>query len=207
MPRRNAVLTFVAMIGFLLLPSVSRAQTNRFDLSLGATGIFAKQSSGNGTTLTPTNSVGFLATARYRLNAKHSLAINYGRASDSQIYSTPPFSYRIQTHVTEYTGAYMFSSVETERFEPFLLAGGGALVFSPYNTFIDGYQVPVAAVKQTEIAFLYGAGFDYKIFSFLRLRLQYRGLVYKAPDLSFPGFLTEAKGHLAEPSVGIVIRF
>lgn len=207
MPARNALLTLVATIGFLVLPSISPAQTNRFDVSVGANGIFAKQSSGNGTTLTPTNSVGILATARYRLSAKHSLALNYGRASDSQIYSTPPFSYRIQTHVTEYTGAYMFSPVETERFEPFLLAGGGALVFSPYNTFIDGYQVPVAAVKQTEIAFLYGAGLDYKIFSFLRLRLQYRGLVYKAPDLSFPGFLTEAKGHLAEPSAGIVIRF
>ena len=204
---RNALLTVAATMAFLVMPSISAAQSNRFDVSIGASGMFAKRSSGNGTTLTPTNSVGFLATARFRLRTKHALAFNYGRASDSQIYSTPPFSYRIQTHVTEYTGAYVFSPVESERFEPFLLAGGGALAFSPYNTFIDGYQVPVAAVKQTEIAFLYGAGVDYKILSFLRLRLQYRGLVYKAPDLSFPGFLTGAKGHLAEPSAGIVIRF
>ncbi|MDP9161804.1 MAG: porin family protein [Acidobacteriota bacterium] len=197
----------ILLTGALVLPLTSAAQSSRFDLSAGASAVFSKISSGNGTTDTPTNSLGFVATARHRFSAKHSLAVNYGRTKNSQIYSTPPFFYRIQASVSEYSGAYMFSPVETEKFEPYLFAGAGALVFHPTNTFIDGFQVPVAAARQTEIAFLYGAGVDYRIHSFFGLRLQYRGLIYRAPDFSFPGFLTSARGHLAEPSIGLVFKF
>jgi hypothetical protein len=42
----------------------------------------------------------------------------------------------------------------------------------------------------------------------LALRLQYRGLLYKVPDFHVPSlFFTGAKGHMAEPSVGIVVKF
>ncbi len=207
MSKRLIIFILLAVFEAVILPLVSAAQSNRFDLSAGASAVFSKSSSGNGTTDTPTNSLGFLATARYRFNAKHSLAANYGRTHNSQIFNTPPFFYRIQGSVSEYSGAYMFSPFETEKLEPFLFAGAGALVFNPTNTFIDGFQVPVAAVRQTKIAFLYGAGVDYRIHSFVGLRLQYRGLIYKAPDFSFPGFLTSAKGHLAEPSIGLVFKF
>jgi hypothetical protein len=38
--------------------------------------------------------------------------------------------------------------------------------------------------------------------------LQYRGLLYKAPDFRVPSLLfTGAKGHMAEPSAGIVLKF
>ncbi len=177
------------LIGVISRPLTSAAQSNRFDFSAGASAVFSKSSSGNGTTVTPTNSLGFLATARYRFDAKQSLAFNYGRTKNSQIFST------------------VFSPMETEKLEPFLFAGAGALVFNPTNTFIDGFQLPVAAVRQTEIAFLYGGGVDYRVRSFVGLRLQYRGLIYKAPDFSFPGFLTGGRGHLAEPSIGLVFKF
>jgi hypothetical protein len=39
------------------------------------------------------------------------------------------------------------------------------------------------------------------------LRLQYRGLIYKAPDFNVQNLFTGAKGHMAEPSVGIVVKF
>jgi hypothetical protein len=84
---------------------------------------------------------------------------------------------------------------------------------------VDGVQTSILADRRTLIAFLYGGGLDYRIFSsiplirrypaseHLALRLQYRGLVYKAPDFNISGLFTGAYGHLAEPSAGIVIQF
>ncbi|MBV9574346.1 MAG: hypothetical protein JOY93_09855 [Acidobacteriales bacterium] len=189
-----------------------------FDVALNGAAVISKHSQGNGTIDAPTSSGAFLATFRVRMTPKHSLLINYGHSRNSQIYTVPPNDYRIQAIVSEYTGAYVFSPMESKRFEPFFLAGAGVLKFNPYDTFIDAVQVGVPAVQQTEVAFLYGAGFDYHIFSsipFIRrlpsehlaLRLQYRGLIYKAPDFSVPGLFTGARGHMAEPSVGIVVKF
>ena len=204
MRKKEIVVAFVVL---LALPAVGVAQTNRFDFSVAAAGVLAKKSSATFTTITPTNSFGLLATARYRFSPKNSFALNYARTKDSQSYDTPPFSYRIQSTVTEYSGAYVFSPMETEKFEPFLFAGGGAMVFKPTNTFIDTFNVPVAAVRQTDVAFLYGAGVDYRVHSFIGLRLQYRGVVYKVPDFKFSAFENGSKGHFAEPSIGLVFKF
>ena len=80
-------------------------------------------------------------------------------------------------------------------------------------------QTYLPSSQQTKPAFLYGGGFDYRIFSILpvirkstlskhlALRLEYRGLVYKAPDFNVQNLFTGARGHLAEPSAGIVVKF
>ena len=64
----------------------------------------------------------------------------------------------------------------------------------------------IPASQQTKPAFLYGGGFDYRIFSsvpFIRrssvtnhlaLRLQYRGLLYKAPDFKVQNLLPAPEG-------------
>jgi hypothetical protein len=42
----------------------------------------------------------------------------------------------------------------------------------------------------------------------MALRLQYRGLVYRSPDFGVPGrFFTGTRGHMAEPSIGIAVKF
>jgi hypothetical protein len=153
----------------LLLTSASLGQdVNRFDISLGATGIFPKQTTGNGIAQTATKSVAFLGTARWRFNLKHSIEVNYARGKDSQIYTTP-FVFRIQSNITEFTGAYVFTPLETTRFEPVVFAGAGILVFNPFNTFVQTVQVTVPSDRQTQGAFLYGGGLDYKIFSSIPL--------------------------------------
>ncbi len=52
----------------------------RWDVSLNADALIGKQTSGNGTTLIPTNNVGFLGTARFRFAKKSALEVNWGRA-------------------------------------------------------------------------------------------------------------------------------
>ena len=95
---------------------------------------------------------------------------------------------------------------------------------APRQAQAQGYQgrspwlvrrpVEFSGRKQTELAYLYGAGVDYRLPWRFALRLQYRGLLYKAPDFkvnpitgSAVNFSTGSKGHMAEPSIGLVFRF
>jgi hypothetical protein len=209
------------MAAFFLLPSMAWAQDNPYEVSLGGSAVFSKQSTGNGTVLTPTNSGAVLVTGRYRFSEHSSVEINYSHTANSQIYFSSPLTYRIQGTIAEYSGAYVFSFHQSAKTAPFVFAGAGALVFYPgynFNT-VNGVQTYLPASQQTQPAFLYGGGLDYRIFSslplirrsaltnHLALRLQYRGLVYKAPSFNVQNLFTGARGHMAEPSVGIVVKF
>ena len=198
----------IVVAAVLLLTSFGWAQNEgRWDVSLNAAALIAKQTSGNGTVQIPTNNVGFLGTARFRFQKKSALEVNWGHADDSQKYVTSALQYRIPTTISEFSGAYVFTPMETKRFKPFLLIGGGALVFNPNNTLIGGNPQALEGVRQFRPAVLYGGGVDYHLISFLALRLQYRGLFYSPPDFRLPELFTGGRGHLAEPAVGIVVRF
>ncbi len=60
----------------------------RWDVSLNAAALIAKQTSGNGTVQIPTTNVGFLGTARFRFQKKSALEVNWGHGDDSQKYVT-----------------------------------------------------------------------------------------------------------------------
>src|SRR6266536_1938293 len=164
------------------LASLAAARdVNRFDFSVGAAGVFSKTATNGSITLKPTNSYEVLGTVRFRFNRMHAIGFNIGRANNAQVFLTP-HSFRVQTGITELTGAYVFSPFQTTRLEPFLFGGGGVLRFNPGTTYIDGFQSSFGAAQQTSLAVLYGGGADYHLWRRLALRLQYRGLVYKNPD-------------------------
>ena len=210
----------------LLLPPLSLAQGGHFDASINGAGVFTSQSTGNSVTQSATDGLNVFGTFRARFKSRHSVVFNYGRAKDSQVYQAAGDNFHVLTTITEYSGAYVFSPMRKGKFEPFFLAGVGALRFSPRSTWVffpdlsDGthnrIQIAVGAVKQTQVAFLYGLGVDYRlpVIPRLALRLQYRGFLYEAPDFKVDtssgnalSFFTGAKGHMAEPSVGLVFRF
>ncbi len=198
----------IVAAALLLLTSLGLAQNEgRWDVALNGAALFGKQTRGNGTTQIPTTNVGFLGTARFRFQKKSSLEVNWGRTDDSQNYVTSALQYRIPTTISEFTGAFVFTPMETKRFKPFLLIGGGALVFNPNNTLIGGNPQSFEGVRQTRPAVLYGGGVDCHLISILALRLQYRGLFYSPPDFQLQGLFTGGQGHMAEPTVGLVVRF
>jgi len=212
----------IVVAALFLLTCMGWAQDNTYEVSLGGAAVINKQSTGNGTTLDPTNSGAFLLTGRYRFSDHNSVEINYSHTANSQIYFASPLTYRIQDTIAEYSGAYVYSFHESKRAEPFVFAGAAALIFYPSYSlnYINGVQATIPVSQQTKPAFLYGGGFDWKVFSsvpFLHrsptlsnhvaLRLQYRGLVYKAPDFKIQNLFTGARGHMAEPSIGIVVKF
>ena len=210
----------------LLFNPLCFAQGGRFDLSVNGGGVFTSESSGNSVTQSATNGANFFGTFRFRVKPNHSFIFNYGHARDSQIFDVGGNNFHVLNSIAEYSGAYMFSPLRKGSFEPFVLAGAAALRFSPDSSWIffsdlpDGtpnrVQVNINAKTQTQVAFLYGLGLDYRLphFSRFSLRLQYRGLLYNAPDFhvdassgNLLNFFTGAKGHMAEPSVGLVFRF
>jgi hypothetical protein len=200
--------TVVLVIGFFLFSSFALGQDGRFAISLNFAGLINKTATGNGLVLTPTDSGGFLASAQMKLVPFSWLQLNYGRSADSQKYNAPPFQYRIAADVTELSGDFLFTpNLSIRNLHPFVLVGGGVLVFGPSNTFINGTGTAIGAVRQIQPAILYGAGVDYPFLDRFALRLQYRGLFYQPPNFKV-GFLTlSGHTHLAEPSIGVVFNF
>jgi opacity protein-like surface antigen len=217
---------WVVIAAVLLLTSFVVCQNQgHFDASFNTALVFTRSTEGNGVQQSATIGANYFGTFRFRFKpkSKNSFIFNYGRAKNSQIYQTD-FDYHQQASIVEYSGGYVRNFLEKGKFQPFFLVGAGALAFSPNSTWVffpdlpndipNHIQINVNAVKQTEPALLYGVGVDYKLPWRFALRLQYRGLYYSNPDFkvntlngSAISFVSGYRGHMAEPSIGLVFRF
>jgi outer membrane autotransporter protein len=190
----------------LLLSIAATAQEQRSEISLQGTGFFTRDVTANGTSYSSTNSGGLLGTYRFHINRWLSAEGAYGYTDNSQKYFLSSDAFRIDSRIHQMTGAFVVNlpSRPSSRFQPYVLAGGGALVFSPngnqFNT-ISGAQ------SQTKGAFVYGAGVNFAAYKKLSIRAEYRGLVYTSPDFGFGAFNINSTTHTAIPSVGITYRF
>lgn len=204
--KRNVIAKAAVTVGtFLLLLSVSAvAQDSRSEISVQGTGFFTKDSDNNGIQNQATQSGGFLIGYRYGIYRWLAAEANYGYSRNTQIYTTGLASARIQSNVHEITGAAVVKLPQLARVQPFVLGGGGVLVFDPTN---NAGTTLVDASTQTRGTFLYGAGADYSLTNHWALRAEYRGFVYKAPDFDVPGLNPDSWTHVAQPSAGIVFRF
>jgi opacity protein-like surface antigen len=122
----------------------------------------------------------------------------------------------------EITGDW-FASMKFGAFRPFVLAGGGLLLNVSAANSVTAYEaicspdlplppcpvygVSISTNTQTKGVFVYGAGVDWTVLPHLGLRLQYRGNVYKAPDLTSVFTSTNRFTHNAEPMIGAFFRF
>jgi hypothetical protein len=193
----------------ILIATAAHAQVG-LDVSVSGAAVFSRTTNAASSSIsdTPTKSGDVFGTVRYHFKPHQAAEINLGHTSNSQIFTVPPDTYRVTTGIFEYTAAYVFTPFNGKKWEPFLMAGGGGLKFGAGNTYIDTNPVALGARSSNSLAFLYGAGTDYRVFTHLALRLQYRGLIFKNPDFGLPSrFYTGAKGHMAEPAIGIVLKF
>jgi len=91
------------------------------------------------------------------------------------------------------------ASLKIANLRPFALAGGGLLFNEP-----SGNQTNTTS--STKGVFDYGAGLDWGLLPHLGLRFQYRGNLYKAPDLTHLYTSTGAFTHTSEPMIGVYFR-
>jgi opacity protein-like surface antigen len=196
------------VVGVLcVLTSTALSQDGPWDLSVSGAGVLSKQTRGNGIVQAPTQGSGIVASLARRLGSSAALQLNFGHNLNSQKYVSGGVDYRIKSTITEFSGALVFRVLQREKLKPFVLGGGGALIFNPDSTLIDQTAQNIGAQRQTRPAVLYGAGVDCHLFSRLSLRLQYRGLFYSPPNYHVPNLFTGGRGHMAEPSVGLVFNF
>ena len=92
------------------------------------------------------------------------------------------------------------ASVKIANLRPFALAGGGLLFHLPSSG-------QASSATATKPVFVYGAGLDWGLLPHIGLRLQYRGNLYKAPDLTRLFTSTGAFTQTAEPMAGVYLRF
>ena len=203
MNRKAIIVAVAAVLGSSLIAS---AQENRSEISLQGGGLFTKNTVGNGTSYSATESGGVLGTYRYHLSHWLSLEGAYGYSLNTQRYALSSGAFRIQSGLHDFTGSLVVNlpSRPHSRFNPYLLAGGGGLRFAPTDNQVNTVS---GAQSQTKGVFVYGVGANWGIYKGLSLRAEYRGLVYSTPDFGFGALATNSVTHTAVPTVGISLRF
>jgi opacity protein-like surface antigen len=195
---------FSSLLVLLAASSTAHAQT---DVAVSIYGAFNGTTNGNGTIQSPANSAGGLIELRHISNAIVGYEATYSFNRDNQTYRsncvgttcavTPPASISANAH--EVSGDWI-ASVHIANLRPFALAGVGLLFNQP-----SGNQTN--SNSATKPAFIYGAGLDWGVFPHIGLRFQYRGNLYKAPDLTRLYTSTNAFTHTSEPMIGAYLRF
>jgi opacity protein-like surface antigen len=194
------------LAGFVILSTLgAAAQESRSEVSLQGTGFFTQDTNGQGISRTTTNTGGFLVGYRYHINRWLAAEANYGYDRDTQKYFSTGGLSRVQSDVDTATAAAVISlPFRISRLNPYVLGGGGSLVFHPTGNaggFVSG------ADTQAKGTFLYGGGVDYTVTRHWSVRAEYRGYVYKDADFGVRALNTDSWTHTAQPSAGIVFRF
>jgi opacity protein-like surface antigen len=202
MMRRTAII----LADFVILLTVgAAAQESRSEVSLQGTGFFTRDTNGQGISRTTTNTGGFLVGYRYHINRWLAADANYGYDRDTQRYFSTGGLSRVQSDVHTATAAAVISlPFRISRLNPYVLGGGGSLVFHPTGN--AGGSVSGAGT-QAKGAFLYGGGVNYALTRHWSVRAEYRGYVYKDADFGVKTLSTDSWTHTAQPSAGIVFRF
>ena len=202
MMRRTAIMLAGSVI---LLTFGAAAQESRSEVSLQGTGFFTRDTNGQGISRTTTNTGGFLVGYRYHINRWLAAEANYGYDRDTQRYFSAGGQSRVQSDVHTATAAAVIGlPFRISRLSPYVLGGGGSLVFHPTGNaggFLSG------ADTQAKAALLYGAGVNYTLTRHWSVLAEYRGYVYKDADFGVRALNTDSWTHTAQPSAGIVFRF
>lgn len=189
----------VAVSVVLLLCVSSWSQETRHEVTVQGSGFFTKETTDLGITNKPTYSGGFLGGYRFNINEWLAAEGDYDYFRNSQKYINSTGTALVKTNVHAVTGTAVFKIPTSYPVKPYVLAGGGVIIFDPRDTnSID---------TQTRGTFVYGGGVDYAVTKHIAVRGQYRGFVYKTPDFDVSSFRTDKFTHAAVPSAGLVFTF
>jgi opacity protein-like surface antigen len=218
----SGIVFFSLLAGFGSRPVC--AQT---DVAISGYGAFNQSSSGSTTIQKPSDQGGFLIEARHISNPLVGYEVTYAYNRANQAYATgqpqvcPAFgcsssTAAVRANAHEITADWV-ASLKILNFRPFALAGGGVLVNVPEggtfttiscNLVLCSTSTTSASTRtEAKAMFVYGAGVDWTVLPHLGLRFQYRGRVYKAPDLVTAFSSTGAFTRTSEPVLGVFLRF
>jgi opacity protein-like surface antigen len=213
------------LLGVLMLTAaVGVAQESRQDVSFSGTGLFGPTIHGPGAVVAnSTGALGLLTSYRFMLTPHSALELNYSFIQNNQKYcvgggctpgaAVPPSpsqsyvptqSNRIHSRMQEATAAYVFG-MTFKRYNPFLEAGGGMLIFTPV---LDSGTTHLGIDKSTKgMAGLFGGGLAYELSPSFDIRVEYRGLLVKTPAFGEPSITTNRYEVLSMPTLGVAYHF
>jgi hypothetical protein len=175
----------------------------RYDVSVSAMGQFGTNTDGNGVHQTETYTGGALASFRQSYKPWLGYQVDYAYHLSADRFNRNNY---VQHDTHEATVSYLYKTRRVWDVEPFAYVGGGAVIFVPSN---------VSLPTQARGAGVYGAGVDY-IPGALRkanprlqagIRLQYRGLTYRAPNFDDTALSTQSWRTTSEPAAGFFLRW
>ena len=184
---------------FLLLGFAAWAQEVRHEFTVQGSGFFPNEFTANGITSQPTYSGGVMAGYRFNLNRWLAVEGDYDYFRNSQKFLSTSGTAYLGTNVHAVTGNGVVRLPTLQKIRPFVLAGGGAMIFDPHDS--------VGIDRQTRGAFVYGGGGDYPVVRHVAIRAQYRGFIYKVPDFGINQLKLHKYTHAAVPSAGLVVTF
>jgi opacity protein-like surface antigen len=204
---------FFSAVTLLLFGVVSfsglaaHAQTS---VGLSIYGAFSGTTNGNGVQQSPSNSAGGLVELRHISNPilGWEATYSYNRANEDYSYNPPPECPTpgcvlppgaVSASAHEITGDWV-PSVHISNLRPFGVLGLGLLLNEPAS----GQS---STTSSYQAVYVYGAGLDWGLLPHLGLRFQYRGNLYKAPDVTRLYTSTDAFTHTAEPMIGAYLSF
>jgi opacity protein-like surface antigen len=182
---------------------------SKTDIGGSIYGAFSGTTSANGAQQSPSNSAGGIIEVRHLANPLVGFEGTYSFNHADQTYSelacpvtgmTPGCNpvQTVKANAHELTADYV-PSVKIANLRPFGVLGLGLLLNEPGS----GQANSTSSFK---IVYVYGAGLDWGLAPHFGLRFQYRGNLYKAPDLSTLYGSTGAFTHTAEPMIGLYLR-
>lgn len=195
---KRIVYSLCLILGLGSFMAAQEQELNR-QITVQGSGFFTKDSSGNGVKQNATDSGGLTIGYRYSLNRWLGVEGDYDYFSNSLKYFSSGDQTRIKTSANAITGAAVIKAPTFLSLKPYVLAGGGVMIFNPRDH--------TGGDSQTRGTFVYGAGADYALTKHLAVRAQYRGFVYRAPDFELSTAKTDAWTHSAVPSAGLVWNF
>jgi len=202
---KNALLGLAAVIVSVAVSATTAlAQVEQHSqVSIQGTALVTKSSNDQIPSNETSKSGGLLVGYSYQFSRWLGAEGNYGYTRNTQNFITLGGPSSLQADFHEVTGALVAHiPVNVRGVRPYVLGGGGALVFDPTEKF-----VVTGAERQTRGAFLYGGGANFDITKNFGVRAEYRGFVYKVPDFGLDSLNLDKFTHLAQPSVGFFVRF
>jgi opacity protein-like surface antigen len=194
-----------SLVLVILLGSALSAAAAQTSVGVSLYGTFNGTTTGNNVQESPSNSAGGLIELRHISNPifGYEGTYSYNRANTS--YRCNGTSCPILTPATVSANAHEVTvdwipSVHLANFRPFGVLGVGFLLNEP-----RGSQANTSSSARA--VYVYGGGLDWGLLPHLGLRFQYRGNLYKSPDLSKLYTSSNAFRHTAEPMVGAYFSF
>jgi opacity protein-like surface antigen len=180
---------------------------SKTDVALSLYGAFTGTTTGDGVTQSPSNAAGGLVEVRHIANPLLGFEATYSFNHDNQKYSPDVTcglpcgnisAATVKADAHEVTADYV-PSIKIANLRPFGLVGAGWL----FNQPIGGQSDTTSSNKPL---FVYGAGLDWGLLPHIGVRLQYRGNLYRTPDLTTVFGSSGAFLHTSEPMIGVYFR-